>query len=240
MKTNSIWRRPLLPCATLAFGLHALRSFVICPLNVEVNTNVVYSSTILPATLDILVDLVLMAVIYISYAFILETLFRQGLRRALPLALLYLGAAIFGAAGNLVMDMTIGGASAVFDLLLLSSISGIVQETAQLCLVLLFAWLLSRNYHGPLVPTRLFSCANRLQLAALVAAAITALFRVGARLIFDFHIGPPASMTELVDMIAGYGSDLLIPFLGYLGMVLLMMRHPASAEAESDQLASGQ
>lgn len=231
MKKNTAWRRPLLLCAIIAFGLHALRAFVICPLNVQVNTNIIYAASALPTVLDILVDLVLMAVIYISYAFILETVFHEGFLRALPLALLYLGATVFGAAANLVMDITVGGAAEdIYGLLLLATVSGVLQELAQLALVVLCAWLLARGYTGPLAPIGLFSGRNRLQLSALAAAVITVLFRVGARLIYDIDLGLPASTVELIDMIAGYGSDLLIPFLGYLGMVLLMMRHPDDAE----------
>ncbi|MBQ8398310.1 MAG: hypothetical protein IJX53_08980 [Clostridia bacterium] len=231
MKKSTAWRRPLLLCAIIAFGMHALRAFVLCPLNVQVNTNVIYASTALPAVLDILVDLTLMAVIYISYAFILETVFREGFRRALPLALLYLGATAFGAAANLVMDLTVGGAAEeIFDYLLISTVWGAFMEFAQLALVLLCACLLAHGYTGPLAPTGLFSRRNRLQLSALVAAGITVLFRVGARLIYDIDLGLPTTSVEIVDMVAGYGSDLLIPFLGYLGMVLLMMRHPDHTE----------
>ncbi len=232
MNKTTAWRRPLLLCAVLAFGLHALRAFVICPLNVQVNANIIYATTILPALLDILVDVTLMAVIYLSYAFILETIFHEGLRRALPLALVYLGATVFGGAANLVMDLTVGGAAEeIYGLLLLATLSGVAQELAQLALVLLAAALLARGYNGRLTPVGLFSRRNRLQLSALVAAGITALFRLGARLIYDIDLGLPASRLEVVDMIAGYGSDLLIPFLGYLAMVLLMMRHPDRADS---------
>ncbi len=238
MKKHTPWRRPIWLCALLAFGLHALRSFVICPLNVAVNANIIYASTIWPMLVDVLVDLTMMAIIYICYALILDTLFREGFARALPLMLIYLGSSVFGAAGNLIMDMTVGGASAdIFDLLLLATVGGLVQELAQLALVLLIACLLARGYRGPYAPVGLFSCRNRLQLAALLAAAVTALFRLGGRLIYDIDLGMPATPIEVMDMVVGYGSDLLIPFLGYLGMVLILMGRPnaeAAAQIEED------
>ena len=235
MKSSAVHSRPILLCALLAFGLHALRSFVLCPLNVSVNANVIYASTLWPMLIDVLVDLTLMAIIYLCYALILDTLFREGLRRALPLVLIYLGAAVFGAVGNLIMDMTVGAApEEIFNILLMATVSGVVQELAQVVLVLLIACLLARGYHGPYLPTGLFSCRNRLQLAALFAAAVTAVFRLGARLIYDIDLGLPTATIEVVDMIAGYGSDLLIPFLGYLGMVLILMGRPDAVSAASE------
>lgn len=225
MSSSRTWRRPLGLCAILTFAIHALRAFLLCPLNVQVNTNILYITTIWPAILGVAVDVALMAVIYIAYTFILETLFREGLARALPVAGIYLAAAVFGAGANLVMDLTVGGADeTIVGLLIFSSISGILQELAQLILVMAIAACLGRGYRGRLIPTGLFSAENRLQLAALLAAAVTVCFRVGARLIYDIDLGLPTTALQVIDMVAGYGSDLLIPFLGYLGMVLLMMR----------------
>ena len=229
MKKSAVWRRPLLPAVLFAFGLLALRSFVICPINVEVNTNIVYMEGILPVVFELLVDLTQMAVIYIAYAFLLETLFRQGLRRALPIAGIYLGAVVFGSAANLVMDVTLHGGGEYVDIMLLSAVNWIVQELAQLCLVLLAAALLARR-GGMTVPTKIFSLQNRVQRAALIAAGITCFFRVGARLIYDITYGAPTSAGELVEMISRYGADVIIPFLGYLTMVLILMRHPDPVE----------
>lgn len=214
------------------------RSFVICPINVEVNTNIIYMEGILPVVFELLVDLTQMAVIYISYAFLLETLFRQGLRRALPIAGIYIGAVVFGAAANLVMDVTLHGGGEYVDIMLLSAVSGIVQELAQICLVLLTAALLARRGGSMAVPTKIFSLQNRVQRAALIAAGITCVFRVGARLIYDITYGMPTSAGELVEMISSYGTDVIIPFLGYLTMVLILMRHPDPVETGAAESAT--
>lgn len=227
MKSPRPWRRPLLLCAILTFAIHALRAFLLCPLNVQVNTNIIYATTVLPAILDIAVDVAMMAIIYLAYTFILETVFREGLVRALPVAGVYLAASLFGTAANLVMDITVGGADeAIVGLLILSSVSGFLQELAQLAIVMLIAVVLARGYRGPYTPRGIFDLRNRLQLVALLAAVTTAAFRIAARLIYDIDLGLPTSTVEIVDMVVGYGSDLLIPFLGYLVMVLLMMRSP--------------
>jgi len=234
MKKPIGWRRPLGLTALLAFVLHGLRAFLLAPLKVRFGTDILYQNSILPAALDLLLDLTLMAVIYICYTFILETIFRQGLRRAIPLALLYLGGTVFGSAGNLIMDLTVNGGRELFGMLLLAVLSGIGQELLQLALVMLIACLLARGYTGPYVPQQMFSRQNRLQLAALLGAGVTALFRIGARVIYDISLGAPTATMEMVDMAINYAADLLIPFLGYLGMVLLMFRIPADSDRQAD------
>lgn len=160
MKSSVTWRRPILPAVLFAFGLLALRSFVICPIKVEVNTNIVYMEGILPVVFDLLADLTQMAVIYLCYAFLIETIFRQGFWRALPIAAIYLGAVVFGSAANLIMDVTLHGGADYVSIMLLSAVSGILQELVQLCLVLLAAGLLARKSGGMVVPARIFSLFN--------------------------------------------------------------------------------
>ncbi|MBQ8275971.1 MAG: hypothetical protein IJZ02_05035 [Clostridia bacterium] len=223
--TSAAPKRPTLLLLILTFGLHALRAFVICPLKVQVNTNIVYMTTVWPVVLDVLADLLQMAVIYIAFAFILETFFHQGFHRAMPLILGYIGAFVFGAAANLVMDVTVGGGGEYFVYLLFPTLAGIGQELLQLGVVLIIARIIKFQDIGPVCPPeKIFSAHNGLQLSALCAAGVTALFRLTARIIYDIDLGLPASAAETVEMVSGYAGDLLIPALGYLGMILLLMR----------------
>lgn len=223
--TSAAPKRPTLLLLILAFGLHALRAFAVCPLKVQVNTNIVYMTTVWPIVLDVLADLLQMAVIYIALAFILETVFYGGFRRGLPLILGYIGAFVFGAAANLVMDITVGGGAEYFVYLLFPTLGGVGMELLQLAIVLVAARIVKGMNPAPVCPPeRIFSVKNGLQLSVLCAAAVTALFRIIPRIIYDIDLGAPTSAGEIVEMVAGYTGDLLIPALGYLTMILLLMR----------------
>lgn len=218
-------KRPTLLLPILAFGLHALRAFVVCPLKVQVNTNIVYMTTVWPVVLDVLADLLQMAVIYIAFAFILETVFYGGFRRGLPLIFDYIGAFVFGAVANLVMDITVGGGAEYAWFLIRPTLAGIGIEILQLVIVLIIAWIIKARNTAPVCPPeKIFSAKNGLQLSALWAAAVTALFRIVPRIIYDIDLGVPTSTGEIVEMVTGYSGDLLIPALGYLVMILLLMR----------------
>ncbi len=226
--TSAAPKRPTVLLLILTLGLHALRAFVVCPLKVQVNTNIVYMTTVWPVVLDVLSDLLQMAVIYIAFAFILETFFHQGFRRALPLIWGYIGAFVFGAAANLVMDVTVGGGGEYFVYLLFPTLAGIGQELLQLGIVLIIARIIKFQDIGPVCPPeKIFSVHNGLQLSALCAAGVTAVFRLAARIIYDIDLGLPASAAETVEMVSAYAGDLLIPALGYMGMILLLMRDGA-------------
>lgn len=230
--TSAAPKRPTLLLLILTFGLHALRAFVICPLKVQVNTNIVYMTTVWPVVLDVLADLLQMAVIYIAFAFILETVFYGGFRRSLPLILGYIGAFVFGAAANMVMDITVGGGAEYAWLFLLPTLAGIGIELLQLVIVLIIAGVIKARDTAPVCsPEKIFSVKNGLQLSALSSAAVTVLFRIVPRIIFDIDLGAPTSMGEIMEMVAGYAGDLLIPALGYLAMILLLMR----GEAKNDK-----
>ncbi|MBQ2766968.1 MAG: hypothetical protein IJF49_02705 [Clostridia bacterium] len=229
-------RRALFILFLLTFGLHALRSFVICPLKVVAGTDVAYMATAWPIVLDVLADLLQMAVVYIAFSFVLRYIFAGGLRAAMPFALIYIAAFIFGTVGNFLMDMLQWNMGEYYQLLLLPVISGILQELLQLVIVIFAALLVTRRSTAPIaVPERLFSFSNPVQRAALIAVAVTAVFRLTARIIFDVDAGMPTSGAELAEMVGGYASDLLIPLLGYLGMVLWMMHEPKQKTESSAQ-----
>lgn len=229
MRQVKTWHRPLFAAVIAAFGLHALRAFVICPLLVEFGTNVLYMDTILVPLFDLLADLCEMAVIYICLTFILETLFRQGFRRAMPVVLVYVAAFVFGAAANLVMDLVAIGTGFDYFLFISFALGSVLLQLLQLVMILLIALPFSVGQRKVPQPDTILPHGNRLQLAALCGAAVTALFRVIGRVITDVSYGAPTSAGEVGFMVLGYASDLLIPALGYLAMVLLMMRRGAEA-----------
>ncbi len=233
-KIHTERRRALFILFLLTFGLHALRSFVICPLKVVVGTDVVYMATAWPIVLDVLADLLQMAVVYIAFSFVLRYIFEDGLHAAMPFALIYIASFIFGAVGNFLMDMLQWNMGEYYQILLLPVVSGILQELLQLVIVVFAVLLIARRSTAPIaVPERLFSCANPVQRAALIAVAVTAVFRLAARIIFDVDAGMPTSGAEIAEMVGGYASDLLIPLLGYLGMVLSMMHEPKQKKEPS-------
>ena len=228
--TSAAPKRPTLLLLILTFGLHALRAFAVCPLKVQVNTNIVYMTTVWPVVLDMLADLLQMAVIYIAFAFILETVFHGGFRRGLPLIFGYIGAFVFGAVANLVMDITVGGGAEYAWFLIRPTLAGIGIEILQLVIVLIIAWIIKARNTAPVCPPeKIFSAKNGLQLSVLWAAVVTALFRLGARIIYDIDLGAPTSTGEIVEMVSGYAGDLLIPALGYLLMILILMRGGAKS-----------
>ncbi|MBR6708288.1 MAG: hypothetical protein IKL84_01260 [Clostridia bacterium] len=229
---KQVRNHPLLATLIAAFGLHALRAFVICPLLVEFGTNILYVDSILPPLFDLLADLCEMAAIYICLTFILETIFQRGFVRAIPVMLAYVGGFVFGTAANLIMDLVVTGGVADYWLFIAFALSSIALQLLQLVLIVVIAQLLARGQRDTAQPTQLFPRGNRLQWAALCGAGITALFRIGGRVITDINYGAPESLGEIGFMVLGYGSDLLIPLLGYLGMVLLMMSGSGEVSAE--------
>ncbi len=222
-----LWR-----LALVLFGMIALRSLAVVPLRNILSADIAYAESVLPLVLNIFSDLLQLAAIFVSYAAVIGAVFRGGLRAAMPAALIYLLASLFGACANLVIDLVFHAGGEVFVALLAISLLGVLFEMLQLMLVLFGTRLLARRYAGPLVPTSLFSLRVRPQLAAFLSAMLVLVVQAGGRLLYDVSYGAPTSASEVAEMVTGYGGDLLTAFLGYCGMTLILMSGRERTETE--------
>lgn len=218
-----------------------LSACIVSPIYTQISADVTYVGSVLPDILSyivLLLDIIFASAQYASViiAFILFP--ASSSRRAVRL--ICIGATVTRCMLNLLASVITDGADFV-DGLPVTALY-IALETLQLYLVVLISWLVcgeavkrfsllraaSRRLGSPgynwaeqIYPYhKIFSKSNPLQKSAALASAVYSVLLIISRLIYDFSYGAPQNTSEILQMIAGYSTDILSGIFVY-GLILL-------------------
>ena len=227
-----------------SFGLFALISLVLTPLYSLSNSDILFSTTVIPELLRTTIDLLEVCVFAVSFSILLFSVFLQ--YRTTRLTVLYLGAILFRRIAVLAVTLVFNGAIGAEDLF--SSITNLLLESLLVLFVLWIARARKNRLNQQLAefskasalfssdapekpdPLRLFpfkklySKENPIQSCVLWIGVLLSALKVLSRLIFDIGYGAPTDIWEVLLMLVYYLSDLLIGVIFYVLSVLFLTR----------------
>lgn len=210
--------------------LSLIYSAGIMPLLNLVNTNVLYSETILSPVLDLVLLVCNYFIYWIAFSYLLYGIARFGLTACKGMVWIFVGISFLRPAVGFLMTYWMGlDALDVLDVRDFL-VSGVVD-----CLQLALAvWIINRTdrrlvakhkliAHLPL--PGLFTRQNPVPIVIAKLAVVPAALYMATRVIYDLtavFVSAPETMWEYLWMFMGYFSDVVFAFVGYLVMVLLV------------------
>jgi hypothetical protein len=210
--------------------LSLVYSAVLMPLLNLVNSNVLYSATILSPVLDLVLLVCNYFIYWMAFAYLLYGIARFGLSACKGMAWIFVGVSFLRPALGFLMTYWMG--LDALDLLDLRDflVSGAV-DCLQLVLAIAIVNRTDKNLvakhklivHMPLAG--LFVRQNPVVPVIVKLAAVPAALYMATRVIYDLtavFVSAPETMWEYLWMFMGYFSDRLFAFVGYMIIVLLL------------------
>lgn len=210
--------------------LSLIYSAGIMPLLNLVNTNVLYSETVLSPVLDLVLLVCNYFIYWIAFSYLLYGIARFGFTACKGMVWIFVGISFLRPAVGFLMSYWMGlDALDVLDVRDFL-VSGVVD-----CLQLALAvWIINRTdrrlvakhkliAHLPL--PGLFTRQNPVPIVIAKLAVVPAALYMATRVIYDLtavFVSAPETMWEYLWMFMGYFSDVVFAFVGYLVMVLLV------------------
>ncbi len=242
MKKNSNIQPPrlaLLMTAGCAIIFSAI-AFIIEPVYIFINSDVLTSTTFLPRVLDLLCDLCDIGAFAFCYGLIIFAAVTRSTKAAWGLFGIYIFACALRRGLVLLISYIIYSYVSDFDLVGVGSVFAIE------CTIALFVTLLSVAVGGTYRRNRatqkvarvtgdpsgtegtglftVFSKNEPLLVCALITAAVMTLIKLGMRIISDIGYGAPTSAAEILIMVIYYLFDILLCVLLYAAMWLLFSK----------------
>ena len=203
------YRRRLCGIAAILGGLVATLRFVIARLEFIVLSDVLLADSALAGIFPLLQTLLILFTFALFYSFSSVLISKCGFQKALPFLILSVGITLYRTVltlvGRLLIDRVSAYEFAVSTLPL--QLFSLALELAQYLIVLLVIWLV----------IKLTSSIKR---SLLFSSLTVLLFNVISRVIYDIDYGLPASGREVLQMVAGYTSDIVL----YGVLLFLAMR----------------
>ena len=224
-----ICRRFLRAFAAWSLLLTLLYSAVCTPIQLWITGDILLRDTLLPTVLDLLVSVLHFAFYWVSFAYLIYTVSRYGVRAGGLLMAIFTGFALMRYAISQLMTYWV--MNDVFEWLHLRDM---VIYVLLDCLMLAVAfWLIvTKNRQtarggGLMVQmplSRLFDFSKPLARVIALIAAIPSLLHLITRLIFDLSVlgGMPTTWFDLIWVLIGYLSELIFALIGYVVIVLIL------------------
>ncbi len=249
LNEQSLLRRTRLTVLICVLALNTVFALVLAPL--YSSNNIVVNFDYMKDILELLMLILHLSSFFLAYAVTTYSIFRFSLKETVPTIIIFslLTAYKYGlnlVAGWFIYD-SIPTASSEIRLSIMSTASNTVLELLQYAIIILIittvigrampAIMLRKKQmekiNGEAFPIRegvfpfkkIYSSSNPLQRSALFSAVAVIILRVGQFIIYDIFIGGvPESLTDAMWMIAYYAGTFALGALGYLFMLLTMMR----------------
>lgn len=202
-----------------------------------VSNNIVYMNSFWMYVLEIGLQILDIAVYSIAFSFFVYATYRYTLRGALPFFGIYVGLTALRRVASLLVEILFSGAIGADDIF-----STVIYFGLDLITCLIVIWItfyecnkyvsylkvwkkVQRDLGKDTTPPALwpfekvFSKKNPLQVCALKVGILLSAVKIISRIIFDFYIGAPTGISDLLIMIIYYLSDILIGVVMYAAML---------------------
>lgn len=136
----------LIRLAVISFLLYAIYSWLLAPLSIILNSDIIYKGTIFPAVLYYLYSITEIFVFFYAYATVIFALFKFGFGKSIPFIAVYSGAVLFKYTSNLIATWILGGAIDLSEDVLFTPIFSLIFEIAQFCAVFVIAYSFTHIY----------------------------------------------------------------------------------------------
>lgn len=202
--------------------LFSLQSFVLEPLYISINSDIVLQESILPFVMEILINAVRIIAYSVCYAVILYFEYRSASGKRTCILFFGLSIVYYYATKSLVSYIC----DPEFDLIqlyfvLFSFLFDILMQAVILGISLV---LLKKGDKKNAMPfKKLFSLSNPLQKSAFYSGLVIGVCRILSRLSYDLQLGLPESNSEIMQMAIYYLFEGLEGFLTYLIMIYAFM-----------------
>lgn len=215
--------------SVFAFGLASLNSFVLLPLNISISNNIIYQLSAFPLILSFLSSLTELLVFWISLSVLVYAVSVIGFNKSRALLIIYGASIVYKHIVNFIMDSITK--AAFIPSLLGSVLFNVVIEFAIASFAVFFTYKITKANSELAIKERvalfpflkLFDLNNPVQKSAFVASLAITVPRIVSRIIYDIVIGFPASLKDVLWMIAYYLLDTVTGLVGYLIMIFLIM-----------------
>lgn len=210
--------------------LSLVYSAVLMPALNLVNSNVLYSATILSPVLDLVLLVCNYFIYWIAFSYLLYTIARFGLHACTGMAWTFVGISFLRPSVGFLMTYWMG-----LDALDVLDVRDFLVSGAVDCLQLVLAIAIVNRTDRRLVAKHklivhmplsgLFVRQNPVVPVIVKLAAVPAALYMLTRVVYDLtavFVSAPETLWEYLWMFMGYFSDLLFAFVGYLVMVLLL------------------
>lgn len=224
--------------------LFSLTSFVLAPLYTYTCSDVIFSVTVLPEIIEIIMDIIDVVTYAICLSTIIYSIFKFSFKGSLHLGAIYCTAVFLKYTANLVLTFIFDGTIGFNDFLYV--IIYFIMDEIVLLLVSALSSSFIRKYYEKKALTekannrlgiknvttqeevfntsKIFSRKNPLQASALTMGVILSIIKILSRIRYDIYIGAPASVADAMWMSAYYLSDLLIIPIAYAIAWLMVSR----------------
>ena len=224
-------RGQLLILALALFVAYSLCVFLLLPLWMFADADVMLKQTVVDELLYFLYHAVEWTSFFVTYAFLVRLLFDGGARVALGAVAVSAAAIVYRHGANLLFSWGQGeyvAEDALFDMMITGTT--VALEWAQLGIV----WLVVQTVYDRTVKKRGAPAAATLSLcllpgrdaplslAAAASAAVVLFVNVMKRVLYDVSYGMPQSTKEWLYVAWHYGLDVATAVLGYAAMLLLL------------------
>lgn len=226
-----------------AISLSVLSSVIITPLYVYSTYHPTLYATILPPSLDVIIDLIDILTYSVCFAIIIYSIIKYSFKASIPRVVIYAAAVLFKYAANYVISSLMDGVFTTGDIVFV--VIYYLIDILILALVVVISFVKMKRFYErqeieikanntlgqenlPLnkvlfAPKKLFSLSNPLSSSAAVIAALLSLSKIATRVIYDISYGAPTSFTDTLWMIVAYLSDLIIAVIFYLVAMLIFL-----------------
>ncbi|MBE6600786.1 MAG: hypothetical protein E7640_06300 [Ruminococcaceae bacterium] len=238
-----------------ALALNTLFALVLSPLYSRAFSDKAFGFDYLPDILDALMLITHLASFFIAYAVTAYSVFRFSLKKTVPTILIFSFLTVYKYGLNLIAGWfiydAVPTAGSAINLSLLSFAANVLLELLQYGIVIFIivriirkampAFMLRKKQLEKLGDKefslrecvfpfeKIYEKKNPLQKAALGTAIAVAALRVAQRLVYDVFVGGvPTALDDIIWVAVYYIGSLLILALGYLFMLLVLMKLDAS------------
>lgn len=229
-------RKQALTAYLITAGVLILLYAAVCtPIYLRVANDVLLSESVIPILLDLVMTVCNYLIYWVSFAFLIVSVYRDSARGVILPSLCFLGITLLRYCANLFPGYLTDGfptAAYFFDNTFPYLLADVGMDLALFGIVLLIVLLLGRkDAAGASFPRKLsdalpfartLSLASTLQKQAFFAAAVPSLLQLCFRVRYDVLYGAPRNLPDLVLMIAYYLSDLLFLLLGFLAILAIL------------------
>ena len=175
--------------------IFALISLVLSPLYSVLTSNIAFMYSLLPAAVLLLTDILNFVAMAICFSLIAYSIVRFSISSSTSLLITYIIAIFFKYTADMTVSYFILKRIAVYSIL--SSVGAFFIDL----LLILIASLIAYKAHKK---------GSSLKQVAIGLGILLAITKVLSRAVYDFSVGPPADLLDLLWMITSYLSDLLV------------------------------
>lgn len=225
--------RTLLILSTLI--LFSLLSFILKPTYTFMCSDVIYSVTVWPEILEIIIDAIEVITYAISFAIIIYSIFRFSASGSRSLITTYCIIILLKYLIDTAVSFIFDGAVSLDDIvfvLIYFLFDAVILTIIVLCSARLIDSANARknsiekantvlgiknsSYDDSIFASnKFFSKSNPLQCSALIAGIVLSAAKIISRIRFDIYVGAPTSLSDAMWMVTYYISDILIALIVY-------------------------